>query len=490
MDQPTWQSLLPPIIAIATALITKQVFLSLFSGIWLGWILLDGGNPILGLRDALESMVAVFLDRGNALILIFSAQIGAFIALTQRSGGVEGFVNWIVDRGYVRTAKGARLLPSVIGLGLFLESNLTCLISGAVARPLFDRFSLSREKLAYLCDSTAAPVCVLFPFNAYGAVIMGILASQNVANPIGLLVSSMVFNFYALISVAFVFYIAISGRDWGPMARAETRARETGKVLRDGATPLVSDEVLSLPTKEGATPRARNMVVPTLVLLATVLFGLHLTDGDGSTAIFWAMSLAVVLAAGMSVGQRIFTVQESIDIIMRGIGGLIPVLVLIVMAFALGATTRELQAGEYLASLTEGTLSPILLPPLLFVMSAVMAFATGTSDLRHHAPHRRPDGRNARTRFAPDGRRRAGRRHFRRPLLTHLRHHHRSLARRWLRSYRPFQHATALCPARCGGEHSPVHRRGHPALKPLRGKPLWGAQGNDPRPRSLRFIET
>jgi Na+/H+ antiporter NhaC len=121
------------------------------------------------------------------------------------------------------------------------------------------------------------------------------------------------------------------------------------------------------------------MVVPTLVLLATVLFGLYLTDGDGSTAIFWAMSLAVVLAAGMSVGQRIFTVQESIDIIMRGIGGLIPVLVLIVMAFALGATTRELQAGEYLASLTEGTLSPILLPPLLFVMSAVMAFATGTS---------------------------------------------------------------------------------------------------------------
>jgi len=379
MDQPTWLSLLPPIIAIATALITKQVFLSLFSGIWIGWILLDGGNPILGLRDALESMVAVFLDRGNALILIFSAQIGAFIALTQRSGGVEGFVNWIVERGYVRTVRGVRLLPSVIGLGLFLESNLTCLISGAVARPLFDRFRLSREKLAYLCDSTAAPVCVLFPFNAYGAVIMGILASQNVTNPLGLLVSSMVFNFYALISIAFVFYIAISGRDWGPMARAETRARETGKVLRDGATPLVSDEVLSLPTKEGATPRARNMVVPTLVLLAAVLLGLYLTDGDGSTAIFWAMSLAVVLAAAMSVGQRIFTVQESIDIIMRGVGGLVPVLVLIVMAFALGATTRELHAGEYLASLTQGTLSPILLPPLLFVMSAIMAFATGTS---------------------------------------------------------------------------------------------------------------
>ena len=244
MDQPTWLSLLPPFIAIAMALWTKQVVISLFSGIWLGWIILDGGNPILGLRDALESMVGVFADRGNVLILIFSAQIGSFIALTQRSGGVEGFVNWITGKGYVETKRGAQLPPSFIGVGLFLESNLTCLISGAVARPLFDRFRLSREKLAYLCDSTAAPVCVLFPFNAYGAVILGILASQNISDPLSLFVSSIPFNFYAILAIALTFYVAASGKDWGPMKKAETRARETGKVMRDGAEPLVSDEVL------------------------------------------------------------------------------------------------------------------------------------------------------------------------------------------------------------------------------------------------------
>ena len=104
MDQPTWLSLLPPFLAIVTALLTKQVFISLFAGIWLGWTILDGGQPLLGLRDALESMVAVFADRGNTLILIFSAQIGAFIALTQRSGGVEGFVAWIMGRRYVRAS--------------------------------------------------------------------------------------------------------------------------------------------------------------------------------------------------------------------------------------------------------------------------------------------------------------------------------------------------------------------------------------------------
>jgi Na+/H+ antiporter NhaC len=253
------------------------------------------------------------------------------------------------------------------------------LISGAVARPLFDRFRLSREKLAYLCDSTAAPVCVLFPFNAYGAVLLGLLASQDIAEPLPLFVASIPFNFYALLAIALTFYIAISGNDWGPMKRAETRARETGQLMREGAKPLVSDEVLSLPTQPGVSPRARNMLVPTFVLLAMVVLGLYITGGDGSTAIFWGMTLAVVSASAMYVVQKIFTVHEVIDINMRGIGGLIPVIVLIVLAFSLGATSRELEAGLYLASLTEGFLNPVWLPALLFLMSAVMAFSTGTS---------------------------------------------------------------------------------------------------------------
>ena len=385
MTDPTWLSVLPPFVAIATALLTRQVFVSLFAGIWLGWTIVNGGNPISGLREGLESMVAVFSDRGNALILIFSAQIGAFITLTQRSGGVAGFVQWITSHGYVRSRPGAQLLPSVIGVALFLESNLTCLISAAVARPLFDRFRLSREKLAYLCDSTAAPVCVLFPFNAYGAVILGILASQSVDRPLAVLVASIPYNFYALFAIALAFFVAWSGRDWGPMARAETRARETGQVLRPGAEPLVSDEVLSLPAKEGVTPRARNMLVPTGVLLAMVAAGLAITgdgdilSGDGSTAIFWGMSLALVVAGVMYLVQGIFTVQETIDLTMKGMGGLIPVILLIVLAFALGATTRELKTGPYLAGLAGGILNPLWLPAVLFVMSGVMSFATGTS---------------------------------------------------------------------------------------------------------------
>lgn len=384
MTEPTWLSLLPAVVAIATALVTRQVFLSLFAGIWLASTILSGG-PLTGLHDALEAMVAVFADRGNTLILIFSAQIGAFIALTQRSGGVEGFVAWITSRGYVRTRRGAQLLPSVVGVMLFLESNLTCLISAAVARPLFDRLRLSREKLAYLCDSTAAPVCVLFPFNAWGAVILGILASQAVDRPLALLVAAIPFNFYALLAIAQVFYVAWSGRDWGAMGRAEARARDTGQTLRPGAKPLVSDEVLSLPTREGVAPRGRNMLVPLAVLLAMVTLGLIITGGgdilagDGSTAIFWGMSLSIVVAGMMYRLQGIFTVQETIDLVMRGMGSLMPVVLLIVLAFALGTASRELQAGQYLAGLTHGVVNPVWLPALMFVMSGVMAFATGTS---------------------------------------------------------------------------------------------------------------
>ena len=374
MDSPGWLALLPPAVAIGTALATRQVFPSLFAGIWLGWTILDG-NPIAGLRDALESMVAVFADRGNVLILIFSAQIGAFIALTQRSGGVEGFVSWVTQRGYVKNARGAQLLPSVIGVGLFLESNLTCLVSGAVARPFFDRFRLSREKLAYLCDSTASPVCVLFPFNAFGAVI---LTNLDAPSPLSLFVSSIPFNFYAILAIGYAFFVAIWGRDWGPMRAAEERAL-SGKPTRDGAEPLVSDEVLNLGTKKGVAPRARNMMVPLFVLLATVLWGLYFTGGDGSTAIFWAMSLGVSAAIAMYVWQGIVTFQEAMDITMKGIGGLAPVILLIVLAFSLGSTTRELEAGAYLASLADGFLSPIFLPALVFLLSGVMAFATGTS---------------------------------------------------------------------------------------------------------------
>ena len=176
---PTWLSVLPPVIAIVTALVTKQVFLSLFAGIWLSWIIMDGGNVVRGLGDAIQALVDVFKSDGNTRTIMFSALMGSLIALTQRSGGVLGFIRWITKAGWVTSRRGAQLLASLLGLGIFLESNITCLVSGAISRPLCDKFKVSREKLAYICDSTSAAVCILIPMNGWAPSSLRSLSSKE-----------------------------------------------------------------------------------------------------------------------------------------------------------------------------------------------------------------------------------------------------------------------------------------------------------------------
>ena len=180
-----------------------------------------------------------------------------------------------------------------------MESSITCLVSGTAARPLFDRFRLSREKLAYLTDSTSAPVCILIPMNGWGMLVIGILGTLGIEDGVSLLVASIPFNFYSLAALGLAFWFGLSGRDFGPMARAQHRARETGQVIRKGARPLVSTEVLAVAPAPGAPERARNMVLPLAVLLAMIFVGLWITGegdllaGDGGVSVLWA-----VLAAG------------------------------------------------------------------------------------------------------------------------------------------------------------------------------------------------
>lgn len=385
MEHAGWLSVLPPVVAIVTALVTKQVYLSLLAGIFLGWTILDDGNALLGLGDTIQAMVDVFKSEGNTRTIAFSALVGSVIALTQRSGGVEGFIRWVTDRGHVKSPRGAQMLASFLGLGIFVESSITCLVTGAISRPLFDRFRLSREKLAYLCDSTSAPVCILLPMNGWGAFVLGVLVAQNVNEPLGAMLGAIPFNFYAILTVALVFFIVWTGKDFGPMAKAERRARETGQLIRDGAEPLVSTEVLALGTKEGVEPRAGNMIYPMVTMLVMMPVGLAITGkgnilaGSGSTSVLWAVISSVVVASMLYLWQRLFTLTEIMDLIFKGIGGLMPLALLMVLAFAIGAMTGELGTGVYLAGLARGALSPVLVPVILFLLSGFIAFSTGTS---------------------------------------------------------------------------------------------------------------
>ena len=385
MDSYGWLSVLPPLLAIFLAIKTKHVYISLIVGIWLGWTIIQGWNPLSGLFQTINALVAVFKDEDNTRVILFSAMIGAIITFTQYSGGMKGFVNWIVGKGLVRTRKSAGLLAWFLGFIIFIESSICVLVSGAVTRPIFDRLKISREKLSYILDSTSAPKCILFPLNAWGAFVIGLLASQGVKKPIQFLVSSMPFNFYAILALLLVLIVILTGKDFGPMKKAETRVRVENKLLRDGAEPLISDEVVMMEAKEGVKPRALNMILPVLTMVGMMPIVLLITgkgnlmEGSGSTSVLWAVISGLLVGAVTYRAQKIMRVKEITDIFMKGVGGLIPLASLMILAFAIGDICDALGTGPFVAQAAKSTLNPGVIPAVIFIISCFIAFSTGTS---------------------------------------------------------------------------------------------------------------
>jgi tetracycline resistance efflux pump len=382
--EPTWVSVLPPLLAIALAIITRQVFLSLAAGIWLGWTILLGWNPFAGLAGAIEGGVAVLGQAGNARVILFTLVIGALIATVEASGGVRGFVVWLEDRRWVTTGRRARLLAWVIGVVIFIESNITTLVAGAVSRPLFDRYRVSREKLAYLIDSTSAAVCILIPLNAWGAYVLGILGELGVENALEVFIASIPLNFYALAVVVLAGLTAGFDLDIGPMRGAERRTRG-GELLSKGAAPLLDSDVLAPPPNARIPPRARNMVLPITTMVVMMPISLYITgDGDilagsGSTSVLWAVMAGLAVSWVLLVAQRGNTVDELVRTGLKGAGGLMSLALVLLLALALGAVARELGTGIYIAGLAADTLSPMVFVPLTFLVGAGISFSTGTS---------------------------------------------------------------------------------------------------------------
>ena len=441
MSEPAFFSIIPPLVAIVLAITTRQVFISLFLGIWMGWCvhIADfsqvadmshtiassvnvslGGSVVMaiimvlsfiiwlfkiflfGLVEALEACVNVFADGGNTKVIIFSAMVGALITFTQYSGGMEGFVSWVTEKRLVKNRMGAQILAWITGLVIFIESSICVLITGAVARPLFDKLKISREKLAYIADSTSAPKCVIFPFNAWGAFIIMLLAGQGITYPAKAMFGSIFFNFYAWLAILIVLLTILFDRDFGPMAKAETRVRDQGKLLSDGAEPVVSTEVITVEKKRGIPARMRNMLIPIFILVIMMPIGLYITglskllaksepilsywsildiimEGSGSTAVFWAVLAALIFGGIIYKFQRLMTLRELMDQFMKGVGGLMPLAILMMLAFAMGSTCKILGTGIYVARIAETWLIPQLIPAVLFLVSCFIAFSTGTS---------------------------------------------------------------------------------------------------------------
>ena len=339
-------SVLPPVLALGLAIKTRQVYVSLFFGIWLGWTIIADWNPVAGLVQSVEALVAVFADRGQTLIILLTALIGALLTFTQYSGGTKGFMEWLGRRGLATTPRTAGVMAWVIGFVIFVEANIGVFVSGPVSRPLFDRLRLSREKLAYILDATAAAKATVLPLNSWGAYIIGLIAAQGIDNPLRAMLASIPLNLYAWLTIGLALVVAATGWNVGPMRTAERRVREEGKILREGARPLVSADVLMLEAKAGVPARAINMLLPVLTIVGAVLIALYLTgdgnlmNGDGSRSVFWAVTVALMLAAALYGAQGIMSLGEVTDMFMRGVGGMMPIMILLMLAFVMGDTCR------------------------------------------------------------------------------------------------------------------------------------------------------
>lgn len=399
-------SVLPPVLAIVLALKTKQVYSSLVFGIWLAWLIISDWNILTGTIATVEGFVDVFQSPGNTRTIMFSALVGALLLFIQYSGGVEGFMKQIIRilTYYENKQNGksrviVQLIALATGIVLFVETSISSLTVGTLYRPLFDKLKIPREKLAYIVDSSSAPSSILIPFNAWGAFIMGLLLTQGIENPLQVLASSLIYNFYPVLTILLVFVVIISKRDIGQMAKAEKRTRDTGKLLNDNARPLISESITSCKPKEGIKIRAYNMLIPLATMVGMMPVSLAYTGwnkiensvsffnhtlkaigaGSGSSAVLLSVTTSLIVAMVLYRSQKIMKSGKMIELILKGISELMPLALLMMLAFSLSDVSNKLGTGMFVANWSKEWLSPEFLPFILFIISSFIAFSTGTS---------------------------------------------------------------------------------------------------------------
>lgn len=389
----TWISILPPLLAIALALLTRHILPSLLAGVWLGaWLL--GGSTLTGVATSLLDTVGVHIvealaNEDHVKIIVFTLMIGGMVGIIRRNGGTDGIVRRVTR--WASNPRRGQVAAGGLGVAVFFDDYANTLVVGNTMRPITDRLRISREKLAYIVDSTAAPVATVALFTTWIGFQVGLIGETT--GKIGLeksgfavFVESLQYAFYPILAVVLVFAIAGSGRDFGPMLAAERRAR-AGQVLR-GGSHLGNAEALAkeLRPAEDTPRRLSNAVVP----IVTTLVGLLVTgegsnlmeimgDGDAFAALLWGSLLAVIVAAVLSIGQRIMTVGQTVESWFSGVTAMLNVVIILTLAWSLSSLAEKLGTAEFLARALGDTIPAALLPAILFVLAAAVAFATGTS---------------------------------------------------------------------------------------------------------------
>ena len=383
----TFWALVPPIVAIALALITKEVYSSLFVGIVVGGLFYSGfGFEGTVLHVFEDGIVSVLSDSYNVGILVFLVFLGTMVSLMNKAGGSSAFGRWASE--HVRSRVGAQLATILLGVLIFIDDYFNCLTVGSVMRPVADKAKISRAKLAYLIDATAAPVCIIAPISSWAAAVTGFVEGED---GFSIFIRAIPYNFYALLTVVMMVTMAVMKMEYGPMRTHEKNALK-GDLYTTPDRPYENASNEAVVNKNG---KVIDLVIPIASLIVCCVIGMIYTggffDGTGFVEAFSASDASVGLMLGSFFGliitmvlyivRKVLSFHDCMECIPEGFKAMVPAILILTFAWTLKAMTDSLGAAEYVASVVAASADGLLnfLPAIIFIVACFLAFATGTS---------------------------------------------------------------------------------------------------------------
>ncbi len=386
-------ALLPPVIAIVLALITKEVYSSLMIGIIAGGLLYANFNPVTAMNHIfVDGMIGQLSDPWNVGILIFLVVLGSVVMLMNRAGGSAAFGRWASE--HVKTRVGAQLATMALGLLIFIDDYFNCLTVGSVMQPVTDKHRVSREKLAYLIDATAAPVCIIAPISSWAAAVTGFVDG---ANGLTLFIRAIPYNLYAFLTFAMIIMLTVGQFDYGPMKKAEEMLKK----------PEIPDPSMRHPSVTGSEDQPHppvsgrgkviHLILPIVSLIVCCIIGMIYTGGffsgesfvdafanaDASVGLVYGSTVALLITIVFYLITRVLSFEECMNAVPEGFKSMVPAILILTLAWTLKGMTDSLGAADYVASLVESVaengMVMSFLPAFVFVIGAFLAFATGTS---------------------------------------------------------------------------------------------------------------
>ena len=389
MFEGTILSLLPPIIAIGLALITKEVYSSLFIGILTGGILYAGFS-FSGIFNHVfvDGMIAQLSDSWNVGILIFLVILGSMVMLINRAGGSAAFGRWSV--AHVKTKIGAQLCTILLGVLIFIDDYFNCLTVGSVMRPLTDKHGISRAKLAYLIDATAAPVCIIAPISSWAAAVTGFVDG---ANGLELFIRAIPYNFYALLTITMMVALSFMNFDYGPMRLAEMSDVLSSSSKKYTSSMTQAEDQPDPPISPDG--KVIHLIFPIVVLIISCVVGMIYTGGffdgesfvdafsnsDASVGLVFGSAAAIIISMIFFIATKALTFKDCMNALPEGFKSMVPAILILTFAWTLKAMTDSLGAAEYVAGLVENSAGSFMsfLPAIIFLIGCGLSFATGTS---------------------------------------------------------------------------------------------------------------